>query len=448
MNQKLSLVNGGIYKSMLAFAFPIFVGQLFQQMYNLADAVVVGNFVGETALAAVTSTGALIFLIVGFFIGAFTGVSVVISRFIGAQDKENIRRAVHTAVAFGILAGVLLTAVGVLFCEQILILMGTPDEVFAEALLYLRTYFAGIAALVLYNVACGIFQAVGDSKRPLYYLMFSSVVNVLLDLLFVGVFGWGVRGAALATVSGQGLSAVLAFARLMRIQADYQIHPKQIALDIPLLKEMLRIGIPAGVQNSVIAFANLVVQASINTFGAQVVAGHGAYSKIEGFAFIPITAFSQAVTIFVSQNIGAKRFDRVRKGANFGVGFACVAAQSFGIFFALCAPTIIGLFGETSPETLAYAVQRAGIAAWFYILLAYSHAIASVMRGAGRAMVPMVVMLVCWCVIRVSYIALVTTVFRDIALVCWAYPLTWGLSSIVFCLYYHRSDWLRRVERV
>ncbi len=444
MDKKLALVNGNIYKSILTFALPIFVGQVFQQLYNLADAVVVGNFVGETALAAVTSTGSLIFLLVGFFMGVFTGVSVVISRFIGAQEKEKVHRAVHTAVAFGCLAGLLLTAIGILFCGQILTLMGTPDEVFAEAQIYLRTYFSGICALVLYNVACGIYQAVGDSKRPLYYLMISSVVNVLLDLLFVGALEWGVRGAALATVSAQGLSAILAFARLMRMDADYKITLRHITLDLPLLKEMLRIGIPSGVQNSVIAFANLVVQASINTFGAQVVAGHGAYTKIEGFAFIPITAFSQAVTIFVSQNIGAQKFDRVKKGANFGVAFACIVAQSFGIFFALCAPTVIGLFGEVSAETLAFAVQRAGIAAWFYILLAYSHGTASVLRGAGHAMVPMVVMLVCWCVVRVSYIALVTNVYHDIALVCFAYPLTWGLSSIVFFFYYHKTNWLRR----
>ncbi len=444
MNQKLALVDGNIYKGMLRFAFPIFVGQLFQQMYNLADALVVGNFVGETALAAVTSVGSLIFLIVGFFMGAFTGVSVVISRFIGARDEANIKKAVHTAVAFAAIAGIILSAIGVLFCGQILQIMGTPDEVYAEAFLYLRTYFSGIIALVLYNAACGIFQAVGDSKRPLYYLIISSVVNVLLDLLFVGVFGWGVRGAALATICAQALSATLALVRLMRTHAVYQLHIKQIALDIPLTKEMLRLGLPAGVQNSVIAFANVVVQSSINTFGAQVVAGHGAYTKIEGFAFIPITAFSQAVTIFVSQNIGAGRFDRVKKGANFGVAFGCILSQCFGLLLLLFPSEIIGLFGETSPETLAFAVQRIGIAAWFYFLLAYSHGVASVMRGAGHAMVPMVVMLVCWCVIRVSYIYVVTTIFYDIALVCWAYPVTWGLSTVVFFVYYNKSNWLER----
>ncbi len=448
MNQSLTLTNGSVYKGILAFAFPIFVGQVFQQLYNLADALVVGNFVGETALAAVTSTGSLIFLITGFFIGAFSGVGVVISRFIGAKDAENTQKAVHTAVAFGVLAGIALTIVGVVFCGQILTLMGTPDEVYAEAYAYLQTYFAGLFAFILYNAASGIYQAVGDSKHPLYYLVVSSVVNVLLDFLFVGAFGWGVRGAALATITSQGISAVLAFARLMRVREDYRVYLRKIALDIPLVKHMLRIGIPSGVQNSVIAFANLVVQSSINSFGAQAVAGHGAYSKIEGFAFIPIMAFSQAVTVFVSQNIGAGQYDRVKKGAKFGVGFSCIAAQTFGIFFALCAPSIIQLFGQTSAETLAYAVERAGIAAWFYVLLAYSHGVASVLRGAGRSMVPMVVMLVFWCVVRVSYIMLVSTIFRDITLVCWAYPLTWGLSTVVFYFYYTRSNWLPVSSRV
>ena len=263
-SKKISLIEGNAKIGMLKFAFPIFLGQVCQQLYNVVDAIVVGNYVGQNALAAVTSTGALIFLLVGFFGGMFSGVGVIISRYFGANDEKKIKKAVGTAVSFGLISGIILTIVGTLLTPTLLRLMGTPDNVFQDSSIYIRTYFTGILFVVMYNTACGIFQAVGDSKRPLYYLVISAVINVVLDILFVGFFNMGVIGAAIATVISQGTSAFLAFFRLARIDSIYKVTLKGICIEKSILKGMINIGLPSGIQNSVIAFANVVVQSSVN----------------------------------------------------------------------------------------------------------------------------------------------------------------------------------------
>lgn len=443
--QPVSLLEGDIKTGLLRFALPLFLGQIFQQMYNMVDALVVGNMVGENALAAVTSTGSLIFLIVGFFGGVYGGVGVVIARFYGAGNDHQVKRAVGTAVLGTVISGLLLTLIGVVFSPALLQLMDTPAEVLGEAVSYLRIYFAGILFVVLYNSAVGIFQAIGDSKRPLYYLIVSSITNVVLDILFVGPLGMGVEGAALATLIAQGLSAALAFFRLSRAKGAYRVTLKGLCLDWELLREMLRIGLPSGVQNSVIAFANVIVQSSVNGFGAAAVAGNGAYTKIEGFAFIPVNAFGAACTTFVSQNIGAQQFDRVKQGAKFSVLFSCICSGVIGVVFFAFAPQLIGLFSE-SADAIASGVLRARVCTPFFLLLACSHGIAAVCRGAGYSKVPMYIMLGAWCVLRVSYIAAVTTLFHNIVLVFAAYPMTWAISTACFLWYYNRSRWLERVQ--
>ena len=440
-SKKISLIEGNAKIGMLKFAFPIFLGQVCQQLYNVVDAIVVGNYVGQNALAAVTSTGALIFLLVGFFGGMFSGVGVIISRYFGANDEKKIKKAVGTAVSFGLISGTILTIVGTLLTPTLLRLMGTPDNVFQDSSIYIRTYFTGILFVVMYNTACGIFQAVGDSKRPLYYLVISAVINVVLDILFVGFFNMGVIGAAIATVISQGTSAFLAFFRLARIDSIYKVTLKGICIEKSILKGMINIGLPSGIQNSVIAFANVVVQSSVNSFGAVVMAGNGAYIKLEGFAFIPVTAFSMAITTFVSQNIGAENFDRVKDGARFGIIFSCACAELIGLVIFVLAPYLISIFGN-NPEVIAVGTRRAHLNALFYFLLSFSHCISGVLRGAGRSKIPMLTMLICWCVIRVSYIKIATHFINNVAVVFWAYPITWFLSSTVFLIYYKKSNWL------
>lgn len=443
--QKVDLIQGDIRSNLLRFALPLFLGQLFQQLYNMADALVVGNYLGQDALAAVTSTGSLIFLVTGFFGGMFGGVGVVIARFFGANDAHQTRRAVGTAVTFALIAGGIMTLLGTAGCAPLLKWMGTPEEVLPLAISYMRTYFFGAIFVALYNSASGIFQAVSDSRRPLYYLIVSSVTNIVLDIIFVGPCQMGVMGAALATVIAQGLSAALAFFRLSRVDGLHRVTIKGICLDKPLLREMLRIGLPSGVQNSVIAFANVIVQSSVNSFGSAAMAGNGAYMKVEGFAFIPINAFCAAVTTFVSQNIGARQFDRVKKGATFGIGFSCLCAATIGIIFFAFAPTFIGLFGKAEAAVEA-GVLRARICALCYALLALSHGIAAVCRGAGYSKVPMFIMLGAWCIFRVAYIETVLHLFHNISLVFLAYPITWAMSGIAFVWYYRKSGWLEKLK--
>lgn len=444
-SEQLLMTEGPIRKKIIMFALPIFWGNLFQQLYNVVDSLVVGNFVGRDALAAVSSSGHLIFLMTGLFGGIFMGAGVVISRYYGSQEMDKVRTAIHTAVAFGLVAGVILTIIGVVFTPHILVWMGTPKSVLPNSILFLRIYFGGVLGVVLYNTASGIFQAVGDSRHPLYYLIFSSVLNVILELLFVAVFQWGIAGAGAATVIAQFASAFLAFGRLMKTKDVYRVSLKEIGFDSGMLKQILKMGIPAGMQNCVIALANIVVQSNINSFGATAVAGCGTYSKIEGFGFIPITSFSMAMTTFIGQNLGAKKYDRARKGAKFGIAGSLILAELVGAIIYVFAPIFISAFNN-EPAVIAFGTQQARIVSLFYFLLAFSHCMAGILRGAGKSIVPMFVMLGCWCIIRVSYITLITHFVSQINVVFWAYPLTWTLSSIVFFFYYKKADWVHGFE--
>ncbi|MEF9878606.1 MAG: MATE family efflux transporter [Clostridia bacterium] len=441
-NSATLMTEGSIRRHIIRFALPVLWGNLFQLLYNVVDSLVVGNFCGSDALAAVGSSGSLIFLLVGLFGGIFTGASAVISRYFGAGDEQSMSIAIHTTVAFGLVAGVLLSVVGVLITPQILRWMGTPLSVLPNSITYLRIFFSGVVFVVLYNTAAGIFQAVGDSRHPLYYLTLSSVLNVGLDLLFVPVLHMGVAGVAYATVISQAVSAVLAFRHLIHSKGVCRISLKKVRFHLPMLKKVLGMGIPTGIQNSIIAIANVVVQSSINLFGAMAMAGNGAYARIEGFAFLPINSFAMALSTFVGQNLGAKKVERAKSGARFGILTSIVLAELVGIAFNLFAPTLIGVF-SSAPEVVAYGTLQARTVTLFYFLLAFAHSVAGVMRGAGRAVVPMVVMMVCWCMIRVGYIVLVARGSGNIQLVFWAYPLTWALSCIAFLAYYRLADWTK-----
>lgn len=445
-SKSMLMTEGPIYSKILKFALPIFLGNLFQQLYNVVDSLVVGNFVGRDALAAISSTGSLIFLLVGFFGGIFTGAGVVISKYFGAGKKERVQKAVHTAVAFAIVAGITLTVVGTLLTPQILKLMGTPENVFDNAVLYVRIYFMGILSVVLYNTANGIFQAIGDSKHPLYYLITSSIVNVILDLVFVIVFDLGIAGVAIATVIAQFISAILAFYRLTHTKDIYKISLKNIKFNKPILKEIIRLGLPSGMQNSVIALANVVVQSNINAFGAVAMAGCGSYGKIEGFVFIPVTSFAMSMTTFIGQNLGAKEYDRAKKGAKFGIFTSVLLAEGIGVIFFLLAPHLISLFSN-EPQVIEIGTMQARTISLFYCLLAFSHCVAGILRGAGKSIIPMFIMLACWCIIRVTYITVVTYFIPSIQVVFWAYPLTWFLSSCIFLRYYLKADWIYGFEK-
>ena len=441
------MTEGSIGRKIIAFALPLFLGNLFQQLYNTADSLIVGNFLGSNALAAVSSSGNLIFLMVGFFHGIAAGAGVVIARYYGARELKSVKKAVHTTIAFGLAAGIFLTIAGVLLTSHILIWMGTPADVLPESTVYFRIYFMGSLSFVMYNVFVGILQSVGDSRHPLVYLIVSSVINILLDLLFVGVLGFGVGAAAFATILSQFISAFLCLFRLIfKSPEDYQVSLRLIRFDLPMLRQIIANGLPAGFQNSIIALANVVVQSNINKFGKMAVAGCGAYSKIEGFGFLPITCFSLALTTFISQNLGAKQYERAKKGARFGILCSITMAEVVGIFIYFTIPILISAFNRT-PQVIAYGTTQARTVTLFYFLLSFSHCIAGILRGAGKASVPMITMLCFWCIVRVSYITLIVRFIPVINVIFWAYPLTCSLSSIVFLIYFLKADWVHGFEK-
>lgn len=443
---KRALTEGPIRRSLILFALPMFLSNLFQQLYNSADSVIVGRFLGERALAAVSSSGSLIFMLVGFFNGTAVGAGVIIARYFGAKKYEEMSRAIHTDLAFALAAGVLLTVLGVVFTPFLLRLMQTPENVLPESITYFRVYFFGALAVVLYNISVGILQAVGDSRHPLYYLIFSACLNVVLDLLFIGVLKMGVGAAAAATGISQGVSAFCCIVQLLRTKEIYKISLKKIRFHRGMLGQILRYGLPSGVQNSVIAVANVVVQSNINSFGDLAVAGCGSYSRVEGFAFLPITCFSLSLTTFIGQNLGAKKFDRAKAGARFGILCSVVMAEVIGAIIWLIAPYCIALFTDSS-EVIGLGVRQARTESLFYFLLAFSHCIAGICRGAGKAGVPMFTMLACWCVIRIIYLTVAVRFIHSISVIFWAYPLTWCLSSVVFLVYYLCSDWVHAFEK-
>lgn len=445
-SDRYRLTEGSIWKAMLLFALPVFLGNVFQQLYNTFDAWCVGNYIGDDALAAVSSSGSLIFMMVSFFNGVAMGAGVVIARTFGAKQYDDMRKSIHTAIAFGLVTGVVLSVIGVALTPTILRWMGTPAEVLPQSIEYFRYYFYGAVFIVMYNIFVGILHAVGDSKHPLYYLIFSALINIVLDMLFVAVLGFGVGAAAIATTISQGVSALLCFLHILRVDAPYRVSIRQIRFHKKSLLEIIRYGVPSGIQNSVIAIANVVVQSNINSFGKAAMAGCGSYSKLEGFAFLPVTCFTQALSTFVGQNLGAGQHDRVKKGVAFGVICSCTMAELIGVLSYLFAPQLIGIFSE-STESIVFGAQHMRTICLFYFLLAFSHCIASVMRGAGKANVPMFTMLACWCVIRVSYISIAVKLVNQLTTVSWAYPITWTLSSIIFLIYFFKADWIHNFDR-
>ncbi len=431
---KYLMTEGNVKKKIIAFAIPLFIGQLFQQMYNTADSLIVGRLIGTSALAAVTATGSLIYLIVGFFMGFSTGAGVVIATDIGAQHDEEVSKGVHTTVAMGIVATVIMTALGMLFTPQILKWMDTPGDVLPEATLYLRVYFAGSIGLVFYNLLVGILRASGDSKHPLYYLIFSSLLNVVLDIVLIRFAHMGVDGAALATAISQFVSAVMVFVRLLREHSIIRVIPSKIRFHKHKLLEIIRIGLPTALQACVIDLANMMIQSYINSFGKMAMAGIGASNKLEGFCFLPVNSFSMALSTFVAQNYGAGKKDRMREGITFGLLCTVVIVGILGAGMFFFSPQLVRFFDST-PEVISYGALRGRICGFFFCLCGFSHVASAVMRGIGKPVVPTVVMLVCWCAVRVLTLMTIGQFFHNILLVIWLYPITWTLSTITYIFY-------------
>ena len=441
----VDMTKGKEWKKILLFAIPIFISSLFQQLYNSVDSLIVGNFLGDSSLAAVSSSGNLIFLFTSFFIGCFSGAGVLISRYFGEKNYDNMSKAIHTDIAFALVSGIFLTIIGVILTPFILQWMNTDADVLPESTIYFRWYFSLVIGVILYNCFSGILQALGNSTAPLVFLIISSILNVLLDLLFIGVLHTGVEGASIATGICQITSAILCFLFLKRKNNYYNLEISQIRFHEGMMPKILKYGIPAGIQNSVIGLANVIVQSNINTFGKVAMAGCGVYSKIEGFAFLPVTSFTLALTTFTGQNLGAKEYDRAKRGARFGVITSVILAEIIGILTFFFMPFMARLFTNT-PEVIEISVKQSKTICLFYFLLSFSHCIAAIQRGAGRAFIPMLIMLSVWCIFRVIFVNVAMAINHDIILLFCVYPITWGISSIIYLFIQLFSNWTHGFE--
>ena len=435
------MTEGSIWKKILFFSIPLILGNLFQQLYNTVDSIIVGNYIGSEALAAVGSSGSLINLLIGFCIGASAGAGVVIAQFYGAQDKEGVRKAVHTTIAIAIAAGAILTIVGIVTTPLLLKAMGTPKEVFDQASIYLKVYFGGILFSVVYNMSAGILNAVGNSKRSLVYLMIAATSNIFLDLLFVVVFKMGIVGAAIATDISQLLSCIFIILFLVRSEDVYRVKLKDIRCYDNLLGKILKIGLPTGVQNIVISLSNVIVQSSVNSFGAVAMAGFAAYIKVDGFNILPVLSFSMAATTFVGQNVGAGRLDRVKKGMYVSVAMGIIYTVCTGILLLAFAPQVIGVFTQNG-KVVEYGVYIMRFFCPFYWMLGILHILAGTIRGTGKTMQAMVVFLFSLCIFRVLWIWGAMSVSHKIGGVMLGYPLSWLVGLVMILIYVWKGKWM------
>lgn len=439
------MTEGVIWKEILLFSIPLLLGNLFQQLYNAVDSVVVGNYIGAQALAAVGSSAPVINLLVSFFMGLAVGAGVIISRYFGARKKEELHIAVHTSLALTFAAGLVMTLIGVLISPYVLQWVGTPSDVMESSVLYLRIYFLGILSVMVYNMGSGILRAVGDSRNPLYFLIVSSVTNIILDMLFVIVFHMGIAGVGWATLIAQTISAVLTMLLLMRTKEEYQVKLKHIRFHKHMLYEIVRLGLPSGLQNAIVSFSNVIVQSNINAFGSLAMAGCGSYTKIDGFAILPVMSYSMALTTFTGQNMGAKKYDRVKQGAKTGILMSVITIVCISALLLMFGPNVLAIF-SSDPTVINYGLYMMHVLAPGYIFLAISHAFNGIIRGAGITTVPMIVMVTCWCGLRMAWILTSVPLFHDIGVVFMGWPLTWIASALWLFLYYRKGKWMTRYD--
>lgn len=435
------MTEGNIAKQLFFFSIPLILGNLLQQLYNTADSIVVGNFVGSNALAAVGSGTVLINLIIAFSQGTAVGAGVVIAQYIGAKHKEKLSEAVHTSVAIALIIGAALSLFGVLFSKTLLIWMKTPKEVLSESVVYLRIYFAGLIFNVIYNMAAGIMNAAGNSKRSLRYLAYASVTNIILDLLFVGLLKMGIMGAALATDISQLLSGVLSMLFLMRVNEDYKVTLKKIKLHKESAKKIIRVGLPTGLQNTVISISNVLVQSGINGFGATAMAGFGAYLKVDGFNILPVLSFSMAATTFVGQNYGAGKIDRVKKGMWITLGMVTLYTIVTGALLLTFSHQIIRLFSADT-AVIAYGADAMKYFCPFYFVLGILNCLAGTVRGTGKTMPPMIIMLISMCIFRIFWIQLALPRIGTIEGIYMLYPVSWAIGAAMMVLYTIWGKWI------
>lgn len=437
----LLMTQGNIWKLLITFSIPLIIGNLLQQMYNTADSIIVGNFVGSNGLAAVGSGTALINLIIAFAQGASVGAGVVVSQYIGADKKDKIKISVHTSICISIILGLILSLLGIFASPSLLIMMKTPKVVLKSSILYLQIYCGGLIFNVIYNMATGILNAAGNSKKPLVYLAIASFTNIILDLLFIKIFKLGVMGAAIATDISQAISCILAIGYLLKVKSDYKLYIKDLKINKETAVKIIKIGLPTAIQNMVISFSNVLVQSSVNAYGATAMAGYAAYLKIDGFNILPVLSISMAVTTFTGQNVGANRLDRVKKGMYSSLIMVLVYTIFIGAVLLIFSHQVLGLFTH-SAQVIMYGQLAMKYFCPYYFLLGILNVLAGTVRGAGRGIPPMIILLFSMCIFRILWIKIALPFYSSIDGVFILYPISWLVGAILMILYTKFGKWL------
>lgn len=443
---KNQITEGVIWKQLLFFFFPILLGTLFQQLYNTADTVVVGRFVGTQALAAVGgSTGQIVNLVVNFFVGLASGATVIVARYYGARDRIKLNNALHTAIALSIVGSIVTGIAGILLTPSLLKMMNTPADVIEGSTMYLRIYFAGIIFVFVYNIGSGILRAVGDSKRPLYFLIVCCFLNIFLDILFVVYLKLGVKGAAFATVISQAVSALLVILSLTKSVDIYRLRPNKIRFYKSLLIAIITIGLPAGLQSVMYGISNIIIQTSLNSLGTETVAAHTAFAKIDAIYWMISGAFSVSIITFIGQNYGARKFDRMKKSIKVCLLMDLIASLLLTTVMLLAGPYLLRLF-TSDQEVIEIGMQIIHIIAPSYALFIFIEILSSFLRGMGNVVVPMLMTCGGVCVLRILWIFIFVRTHLSVTTILMSYPISWGFTAVLFIIYFmfYQKKFFRR----
>lgn len=435
MNKKLDLINGTIWKQLLLFFFPILIGTFFQQLYNTVDTVIVGKYVGTEALAAVGSTGNLTNLIINFFVGLSSGATVVIAQFFGAGNEKKVSKAVHTSIAMSLVCGLFMMIFGLFFSKQCLALIGVPNDILNDASTYMQLYFLSMLPGVIYNIGAGILRAIGDSKTPLYYLVVCSFVNVLFDYLFVVEMKMGIAGAAIATVIAQVVCAILVTIKLMHAKGCYQLHLDKISFDKNVLKKIIKIGMPAGIQSTMYSIANIILQTHINNFGTNTIASWAVYIKIDALFWMVMAAFGASITTFVGQNYGAGLYKRVRKGMKISLLMSFISAGLISSLLWLYGNNVSMLFSNDL-KIVNECGEIIRFLTPFYFTYCCVEIFSGVMRGCGESFKPMLIVCLGICVLRTLWVTFISPLNSSFNAIIVSYPITWTITSVLFIIFY------------
>lgn len=440
------ITEGVIWQQLLMFFFPILFGTFFQQLYNTADAMIVGKFVGKEALSAVGgTTGTLINLLVGFFVGMSSGAAVVVSQYYGARQDEYVRKTVHTSFCMALIGGVFLMVVGLVFAPAAIRAMGAPEDIMAYSVTYLRIYFLGVIGNLVYNMGAAILRAVGDSRRPLYFLIISCITNIILDIILVVGLDMEVAGAALATIISQLMAAILVMKTLTHSDDVYRFRFKELRMDKMILKKVIKIGFPAGLQSMMYSISNVIIQANINGFGTNTIAAWAVYGKIDGLFWMTMDAMGIAVTTFAGQNFGARKIDRLKKGNNVGILMSAIITVVLGFVMWGLGNTMCRLF-TSDPDVMQESLKILHFLVPFWVCYVLVNVYPCTLRGIGDAFVPMLLICIGTCVLRVVWVFTAVPVNPTLNMTLASYPMSWAVTSIAFMIYYYRFSPIRKLK--